>query len=62
MKSRLNSVDAAEVTKKTSSTRDAVETAIDIAKENRLNTWANGSSKAARQVTRWHPKHGAIST
>ena len=37
-----------------SSTRDAVETAIDTAKENKSKTWEAGP-RAAKKITRWQP-------
>jgi hypothetical protein len=39
----------------THSTRDAVETAIDTAKENKSTTW-EGNTRSMKQIPKWQPK------
>jgi hypothetical protein len=46
--------DAEEVPKRPSSTRDAVETAIDLTKQDKSNPWA-GFHKQRKKVSRWKP-------
>jgi len=45
-----------ECPQKGSSTRDAVETAIDTAKEDKLTTWEGSFSKSAKKIARSQPK------
>ncbi len=37
----------------TSSSRDAVETAIDITKDNRLTTWEESAKVSSQRIARW---------
>ncbi len=41
-------------------TRDAVETAIGLAKGDKDSTWEKGVSKQPKEITHWNPKEGLI--
>ena len=48
-----NGVCNTDVHRTTSSSRDAVETAIDITKDNRLTTWEEAAKVSSQRISKW---------
>ncbi len=44
------------VTDRKRTTRDAVETAIDLAKEDKNSSWESGFARYSNRFPRWQPK------